>query len=156
MGIAMKPIILAFFTGLLFAIGLGISGMTDANKVIGFLDVTGRWDPSLAFVMVGAIGVHAIAYKRQQTMSAPLLTERFRVPQRNDMDTRLVGGAGLFGAGWALSGYCPGPAIVSLASGSAQAIVFVLMLLVGMAMHDSIEQFIRRRARDQDPSIKPA
>ena len=118
---------LAFGCGLLFALGLGLSGMTQPAKVTGFLDVTGAWDPSLAFVMAGALAVFAPAYwlSRRRAVAA---SER-------GLDARLVGGAALFGLGWGLSGFCPGPAIVSLGGASRAALVFVPAMLLGMAIH---------------------
>ena len=122
----------AFGGGLVFALGLGLSGMTDANKVIGFLNLAGDWDPSLAFVMVGAIGVHLALYRLILRRDSPLFTDEFHIPTRRDIDGKLVGGAALFGVGWALGGFCPGPGIVSATSQSTAALTFVLTMLVGM------------------------
>jgi uncharacterized membrane protein YedE/YeeE len=126
----------AFGAGLLFALGLALSGMTRPSTVLAFLDVTGRWDPSLAAVMVGAIGVTAIAFQLRARRATPLFADRFRadVP-RKPVDARLVLGAVVFGAGWGLSGLCPGAAVTSLASGQIGVIVFVLAMLAGMAGH---------------------
>jgi uncharacterized membrane protein YedE/YeeE len=126
----------AFGAGLLFALGLSLSGMTRPSTVLAFLDVTGHWDPSLAAVMVGAIGVTAIAFQLRARRDAPLFAERFRadVP-RKPVDARLVLGAVVFGAGWGLSGLCPGAAVTSLASGQIGVVVFVLAMLAGMAGH---------------------
>ena len=101
--------LLSFISGVVFALGLGISGMTRPVKVIGFLDFAGHWDPSLAFVMIGAIAVYFVAYRWIRIRSAPLLTDRFSVPQRTDVDRNLVVGAAVFGAGWGLGGFCPAP-----------------------------------------------
>lgn len=124
-------IALAIGVGALFAVGLVISGMTDPAKVRGFLDITGAWDPSLAFVMIGAIGVHApIAYviaKRR----APVLAQAF-APLAKVIDSRLIVGAAIFGAGWGIAGYCPGPAIVSLLGGSLAGAAFVAAMVGGM------------------------
>jgi uncharacterized protein len=103
--------LLSFISGIVFALGLGISGMTRPVKVIGFLDFTGHWDPSLAFVMIGAITIYFVAYRLIRTRSAPVLIEKFSIPQRTDIDRNLVVGAAVFGAGWGLSGFCPGPAL---------------------------------------------
>jgi uncharacterized protein len=128
-----KRQIIALFTGLLFGLGLMLSGMTQPTKVIGFLDITGAWDPSLAFVMMGAIGVHFTAYqwfiKPRQT---PLFDARFHVKEERRPDTKLLIGAAIFGAGWGLAGYCPGPGIVAVGLGSVSAIIFVLGMLLGM------------------------
>jgi uncharacterized membrane protein YedE/YeeE len=121
----------AFGAGLLFGIGLIVGGMTRPAKVIGFLDVTGDWDPSLAFVMGGALAVHLALYRLIRRRPSPLLDARFHVPTRRDVDVRLVAGAALFGAGWGLAGFCPGPALVSAASGP-EAALFVAAMLVGM------------------------
>jgi uncharacterized protein len=118
--------ITTFLAGLLFGIGLCVSGMTRPSKVIGFLDVAGAWDASLLLVMVGAVAVHFVGYRViVARRSAPLLAERFSLPVDRGIDLTLVGGAALFGIGWALGGYCPGPAVVSLASGGVGAFVFV-------------------------------
>jgi uncharacterized membrane protein YedE/YeeE len=126
--------IAAFFAGLIFAIGLGAGGMTQPAKVLAFLDVAGNWDPSLAFVMAGAIAVYAPVARWALRRPAPLCTERFQVPARRDLDAALVGGAVLFGIGWGLAGYCPGPAVVSLASASSGTVLFVAAMLVGMTL----------------------
>ena len=121
-----------FATGFLFAIGLGISGMTDPTKVIGFLNVAGDWDPSLAFVMGGAIAIHLVLYRWIVKQPSPIFGSRFQIPTRRDLTPRLVAGATLFGFGWALGGYCPGPGIVSVASLAPSALVFVGAMVVGM------------------------
>jgi len=131
----MSRIIAAFAGGLVFALGLGISGMTDANKVIGFLNLAGAWDPSLAFVMVGAIGVHLGLYRLTLRRRRPLFGDTFHIPPRRDINPRLVGGAALFGVGWGLGGFCPGPGLVSLAGFGSSAAVFVVFMLLGMGLH---------------------
>lgn len=123
--------VVAFASGLLFALGLGIGGMTKPEKVIGFLDVAGDWDPSLAFVMGGAVVVYWIVARLALARPRPLFDERFHVPTRRDVDRRLLVGAAIFGVGWGLAGYCPGPALVSLASGRASVAVFVTAMLLG-------------------------
>lgn len=131
----MKATLTSFFSGVVFALGLGISGMTRPIKVIAFLDFFGAWDASLAFVMVGAIAVYFIAYRISRSMGTPVLTPAFAVPKRNDIDGRLIAGAALFGAGWGLGGFCPGPAITSLASGAAPVMVFVVAMAAGILLH---------------------
>jgi uncharacterized protein len=96
-----------FVAGLLFAIGLGLAGMTQPQKIISFLDVTGRWDPSLMFVMGGALAVHLISYRWITRRKSPLFDTSFHIPKRTDLDLKLIGGSALFGIGWGLSGYCP-------------------------------------------------
>ena len=119
-----KQNLISFLVGLIFAIGLGISGMTQPSKVIGFLDVTGDWDPSLAFVMVGAIGIHALSYLVAKKQNKPFLSEKFSIPTNTTIDKSLIIGATLFGIGWGLGGFCPGPALVSLVSISIEPLLF--------------------------------
>ncbi len=124
--------VVAYGCGVLFGAGLLVSGMTRPAKVIGFLDVFGAWDASLAFVMIGAIAVHFIAYRLIRGRASPILAESWALPTRRDIDFNLVTGAALFGLGWGLSGYCPGPAVVSLASGTTGVVVFTGAMLAGM------------------------
>jgi uncharacterized membrane protein YedE/YeeE len=130
----MKSFLLAALAGALFAIGLVIGGMTVPAKIIGFLDVGRSWDPSLAFVMAGAIAVYASLLRVIQRRPAPLLSPRFHWPTAHGIDARLVGGAALFGIGWGLSGYCPGPALASLAGGGTSALIFVAAMIGGIAL----------------------
>jgi uncharacterized membrane protein YedE/YeeE len=116
----------------MFGLGLGISGMTDADKVVGFLDVFGDWDPSLAFVMVGAIAVHLVLYRVILKRASPLYSGKFRIPTSKDIDARLVFGAALFGVGWGLGGVCPGPGLVSGAALTTEALVFIAAMIGGM------------------------
>jgi uncharacterized membrane protein YedE/YeeE len=129
-----------FIVGLVFGLGLLLSGMTDPGKVLGFLDLFGQWDPSLAFVMGGAIlvGFFAFAFAKKRTTS--FLGGALRLPTSNVIDKRLVIGSLLFGAGWGLAGFCPGPALVSMASGQAQALIFVAAMVVGMIGFEMIER----------------
>ena len=131
----MIQLAVALASGLLFAIGLAVSGMTNPAKVIAFLDVTGRrvpWDPSLALVMAGAIGSYASAYWwSKRALRKPLLAPRFHEPSNRKIDRRLLLGAAVFGVGWGLAGYCPGPAFVSLATGSASALAFCAAMAAG-------------------------
>ena len=126
----------AFSCGLLFAAGLVLGGMTQPSKVVGFLDFTGAWDPSLALVMGGALGTHALLRRFVVARAAPLLDSSFHEPTRSDLDARLVGGAAIFGIGWGLGGFCPGPAVVSLGAGTHAALVVVPAMLAGMLLHD--------------------
>ena len=130
----------AFFIGLLFGLGLLLSGMTDPGKVQGFLDLAGAWDPSLAFVMGGAIavGFFAFALARQRTSS--FLGGGMYLPKATEIDRRLVLGSLTFGVGWGLAGFCPGPGLVSMASGETKGLVFVLAMLLGMAVFESLER----------------
>jgi len=128
----MRMIFAALASGLLFGAGLTVSQMVDPGKVIGFLDVAGAWDPSLAFVLGGAVVVWGSVFALTRRMRAPLFAAAFAIPKRSDIDARLVGGAALFGIGWGLVGYCPGPAVSSLALGRWEPAVFVAAMLVGM------------------------
>ncbi len=123
----------AFLAGLVFGLGLLLSGMADPAKVLGFLDLAGAWDPSLMFVMGGAVGVAAVAFAFARRRTRSLLGEPIQLPAKAAIDRRLVLGALLFGAGWGLAGFCPGPALVALGVGEARAAVFVLAMFVGMA-----------------------
>jgi uncharacterized membrane protein YedE/YeeE len=133
-----------FLIGLLFGTGLLLSGMTDPGKVIGFLDLAGAWDPSLALVMGGAVlvGLFAFAVARKRTTS--FLGAPIHLPTARVIDRRLVAGSVVFGVGWGLAGFCPGPALVSLGAGQPKAAVFVLAMLAGMALYEVAE---RRRVR---------
>ena len=128
----LRDVALAFGIGALFALGLGLAGMTQPARVVGFMDITGDWDPSLAFVMLGAIGVHRLAYQQGvPRMDAPCFHTRFNIPTRREIDARLVLGAALFGAGWGIGGFCPGPAVVSSAAGMGAAWIFFAAMVVG-------------------------
>lgn len=127
-----RRFVTAFLSGALFAAGLVLGGMTQPSKVLGFLDLFGDWDPSLALVMGGALLVHAPLYRLIRRRSAPILEAKFYLPTRRDLDLRLIGGAALFGVGWGLGGYCPGPGLASLVSGR-EALVFVAAMIVGAA-----------------------
>ncbi|MBY6203480.1 DUF6691 family protein [Halomonas denitrificans] len=124
--------------GLLFGGGLAVSGMTDTSKVLGFLDVFGAWDPDLAFVMGGALLVTLIGFRWVLSASAPRMAERFDLPTATETDPRLLSGAALFGIGWGLYGYCPGPAVAALAYLDWQAGLFVLSMLAGMGLADRL------------------
>jgi len=142
----MNAVLASFVSGVLFAVGLGVGGMTKPAKVTAFLDFFGDWDPSLAFVMIGAILMHAVLYRLIRRRPAPLFASAFSIPTRTDIDTRLVGGAALFGIGWGLGGFCPGPAVTSLASGRTSVMIFVVSMLVGMALYKGMESLRRRQA----------
>jgi uncharacterized membrane protein YedE/YeeE len=141
----MKRNAAAFGTGALFALGLAISGMTKPAKVIGFLDISGEWDASLAFVMGGAIAVHFVAYRLIMRRSAPLFDTKFHMPTRKDIDPRLVLGAALFGVGWGLGGFCPGPGIVAAGGGSLHAIVFLVGMTLGMLVEHAVARGVARK-----------
>ena len=139
------PLVLVFLAGVIFAVGLGLSGMSDANKVLGFLDPTGGWDPSLAFVMAGAILVGFFAFRLAGRRAATFIGGAIQLPQRRDIDARLVGGSVVFGIGWGLAGFCPGPALVSFGSGQDKAAVFAAAMLVGMLAYTFAERLALAR-----------
>ena len=132
---AARRLIPALVAGTLFGAGLTISGMTDPQRVRGFLDLFGRWDPTLAFVMGGAVLVMAIAWRLRRRMGHPMFAETFVLPGRSDLDARLILGSALFGIGWGLAGLCPGPAIASLALVPMAVLPFLAAMLAGMAIH---------------------
>lgn len=140
-------IFMALVVGLLFGIGLIVSGMTDPAKVIGFLDLTGNWDPSLGFVMGGAILVGIFAFGVARKRQRSLLGAPMRLPTATVIDRRLVLGSLAFGAGWGLAGYCPGPALASLATGGDKPLLFTLAMLAGMALFEVLERISTARAQ---------
>ncbi len=125
----------SLLAGWLFGLGLAISGMLDPARVLGFLDVAGHWDPSLAFVLGGAVCVSAIGYAASRRMAAPAFAARFDIPTGRTLDAPLLAGSALFGVGWGLGGFCPGPAIASLALGAPRSLLFVASMLAGMMLH---------------------
>ncbi len=145
----MKALVVAGLSGALFGAGLVIAGMTQPGKVVGFLDVFGAWDPSLAFVMGGAIAVHVVAYRLRPRMAAPWSGGTWCLPTRRDLDARLLGGAAIFGLGWGLGGVCPGPGITALATGRAELLVFVGAMLAGMTGFSLVER-LRAPARERE------
>jgi uncharacterized membrane protein YedE/YeeE len=138
--IAMQRRITEFFVGLLFGLGLMLSGMTDPGKVLGFLDLAGLWDPSLALVMGGAIAVGVFAFSLAKKRSLSFFGDALRLPTQERITKRLVLGSLLFGAGWGLAGFCPGPALVSMAAGQSKAALFVVFMLIGMGIFEVAER----------------
>lgn len=136
----MKSIVAALFVGFIFALGLGISGMTQPQKVISFLDIFGAWDPSLMFVMMGALAVHAVVYPLIVRRRKPLLAAEFQIPKKREIDFKLIGGAMLFGLGWGLAGYCPAPALTAAATLALAPLAFVFSMLVGMWLFLTLER----------------
>ncbi len=141
----MKHRLSEFFVGLLFGVGLLLSGMTDPGKVIGFLDLFGAWDPSLALVMGGAIFVGIFAFSVAKKRTVSFFGGALRLPTTEQIDKRLLIGAVLFGAGWGLAGFCPGPALVSLFAGQAKAAIFVGFMIAGMILFEIINRRTRQR-----------
>ncbi|HWH83705.1 MAG TPA: YeeE/YedE family protein [Burkholderiaceae bacterium] len=132
-------IVTALLTGLLFGIGLIVAGMTDPAKILGFLDLAGPWDPSLALVMAAAIAVGLVAFRLAGRRALSLLGAPMRLPAPRRVDRRLLLGGALFGVGWGVAGFCPGPALVALGMGQPKAVVFVLAMLLGMALFEWLE-----------------
>lgn len=127
---------MALLSGILFGLGLALSGMMDPARVLGFLDLAGSWNPTLAFVLGGAVAVSALSVMLSRRMTRPLLVDRFDLPTRTRIDRPLILGAGLFGIGWGLSGFCPGPALASVSLGLPKSLLFVVAMLLEMALHD--------------------
>jgi len=133
-------ILTALLAGIVFGVGLVISGMANPAKVLGFLDVAGSWDPSLAFVMAGAVGVGVIAFALARRRTVSLLGAGMQLPKARQIDRRLVLGSLTFGIGWGLAGFCPGPALVALGMGQTKALVFVAFMLAGMGLFAWLER----------------
>jgi len=132
----------SFVVGFIFALGLGVSGMTQAEKIISFLNPW-EWDASLLFVMLGAVGVHFILYPIIRKKSSPLLDTKWHVPTKKDLTARLIIGSALFGVGWGLGGFCPGPAVTSLATGDFRVLVFVGAMVLGMILFKKSEPYLK-------------
>ncbi len=132
--------VIEFFLGLMFGVGLLLSGMTNPSKVQGFLDLAGTWDPSLAFVMGGGVLVGWLGFAWAKKKTRSLSGAAFQWPEMTHIDRSLVLGSGVFGIGWGLAGFCPGPALVSMAAGNDKALVFVLAMLVGLALFDRLKR----------------
>jgi len=142
----------ALVSGLVFGLGLIVSGMFDPAKVLGFLDLAGHWDPSLAFVMAGAIAVGVVAFAVAGRRTVSLLGADMKLPAARHIDARLLAGSSLFGIGWGIAGFCPGPGLVALGMGEVKALVFVVAMLAGMCI---FELFERRKRAAQQPGSPP-
>ena len=138
----------SLLAGLVFGFGLILSGMANPAKVLGFLDLAGRWDPSLALVMVGAIAVGFFAFAFAKTRTLSLLGAEMKLPTTRHIDRRLLVGGLLFGIGWGVAGFCPGPAIVAIGMGESKAMVFVAALLAGMGVFELLERAKRSKPSD--------
>lgn len=130
----MRAVVVALASGTIFGAGLALGGMTDPARVRGFLDLLGDWDPTLAFVMGGAVMVMALAWMVQRGMQRPLFAEAFALPNRSDLTPRLIGGSALFGIGWGIAGLCPGPGFAALAIDGPSAAIFLAAMLAGMML----------------------
>ena len=146
----MPALLAAFAAGLVFGLGLTISQMINPEKVLGFLDLFGAWDPTLAFVMGGALLVTLPGYRLLRGRTAPLFADRFRMPERSDIDRTLIGGSAVFGLGWGLGGFCPGPALSALSTGRLDALIFVAAMIAGMALHRFARSTAPARITHQD------
>jgi len=140
-----KQLVAAFLAGLVFAGGLVLAGMTRPGKVFAFLDLTGDFDPSLAFVMGGGLLVYLVGFKAITRRGVPLLAPRFLVPTRRDIDGRLIVGSALFGIGWAIAGFCPGPALVAAGAGRFEALLFLPAMAAGMLAQRLFTRWLDRR-----------
>lgn len=143
----MREKVLALVAGLLFGLGLGVSQMIDRERVLGFLDVAGDWDPTLAFVMGGAVLVTVISFRFVLKRPHPIFGEKFYLPTRNDVDRNLLVGAGLFGIGWGLAGYCPGPAITATVLGIANPLIFLVAMIIGSLTYKAISPSLKAPPR---------
>ena len=137
--------LIVLLSGLLFGLGLGLSQMIDRERVLGFLDITGRWDPTLLFVLGGAVTVTVIAFRFILRLPHPILATQFRLPTQQDIDLPLVLGAAIFGIGWGIAGYCPGPAIVALILTSWSPVIFLAAFITGSLVSKFIARFISRQ-----------
>lgn len=137
--LAIARVTVALLSGALFGYGLSLSGMVDPARVLGFLDIaSGHWDPSLMFVLGGAVCVAFVAVAIQRRLPKPVLDTQFHIPERTDIDARLVGGSLLFGIGWGLAGFCPGPALSALTTSLTPVLLFVAAMIAGMLLHDRV------------------
>jgi len=133
-----KQSVIALISGLLFGLGLSISQMVDRERVLGFLDVAGKWDATLMFVLGGAVGVTLITFRFILKLKHPLFEQKFYLPSRQDIDLKLILGAVIFGIGWGIGGYCPGPAVTSLVQLSINPIIFIIAFIIGSLGYEKI------------------
>lgn len=134
-----KQNLMALVSGLVFGVGLGVSQMIDRERVLGFLDLAGAWDPTLMFVLGGAVGVTMVTFRFVLRRKHPLFDDRFHLPLKTAIDRRLITGAALFGVGWGIAGYCPGPAIASLGLGSLNPLIFIVAFAAGSLLAQAVE-----------------
>ncbi len=141
----------ALVSGLLFGLGLAMSGMTDARRVLGFLDVAGDFDPTLLFVLGGAVATTLVMFRLVLARARPLFADAFRLPTARRIDAPLLAGAAIFGIGWGLAGYCPGPGLAGLGAGAVEALWFVPAMVAGLLLQRATAAFARRSAHDAQP-----
>jgi uncharacterized membrane protein YedE/YeeE len=144
--------IIVFLCGLVFAIGLGVSGMTQPDKVVNFLDFVGNWDPSLVLVMFGGVATYFVGQRLTLSRKASVFGGKFQLPTRMDLDARLIGGAALFGIGWGMAGFCPGPALVSAVSGNSAVLTFIMSMSLGMYFFEALHL---RHSHEPDGGASP-
>lgn len=144
-------VVVSFFTGIVFAIGLVVSGMARPSKIIGFLDIAGDWDPTLAFVMGGALAIYLPAYRLIRRRTRPLMAPTFQIPTCTDLTPQLVIGSALFGLGWGLAGFCPGPALTALPTMTTEVLGFTAGILLGIGLLRVVSRSLQDR-----PSFGPA
>ncbi|WP_457583394.1 DUF6691 family protein [Ensifer canadensis] len=152
-GSAFLRLVATLASGVIFGVGLSLSGMLDPARVRGFLDVTRDWNPSLAFVLGGAVVVSALGVIMTRRMQSPLLDDAFHLPANRVIDRRLIFGSALFGVGWGLIGLCPGPALASLSLGLPATMLFVVAMLTGMALHDRLPRIGTRQQDEGDRAL---
>ncbi|MCX7567463.1 YeeE/YedE family protein [Sulfitobacter sp. F26169L] len=140
-------LIVSYLIGLVFGIGISISGMANPAKVLNFFDIAGSWDPSLAFVMGGALVVTFIGYRYVLRQPSPLMSPKFLLPTRRDLDLPLIGGSAVFGIGWGIAGFCPGGALPALGTGRTEVFVFVASLLAGIVIAKFLQAALARRTQ---------
>ncbi|HIK27059.1 MAG TPA: YeeE/YedE family protein [Oscillatoriaceae cyanobacterium M7585_C2015_266] len=141
----MKTNLIALISGILFGLGLGISQMIDRNRVLGFLDITGVWDPTLLFVLGGAVGVTLIAFRFVLRLSHPFFDNQFYLPTQKQIDAPLVVGAAIFGIGWGISGYCPGPSLTALVLGSWNPVLFLVAAIAGSLTYKWVSSLLQKK-----------
>lgn len=142
-------LIVSYFIGVIFGLGIAISGMANPAKVLNFFDITGSWDASLAFVMGGALIVTFIGYRIVLKQSSPVLSQAFQLPTRRDLDLPLIGGSALFGVGWGIAGFCPGGALPALGTGKTEVFLFVAALVAGIFTAKLLQRVLANRAPAQ-------
>lgn len=142
----------SFLLGTLFGLGLIISGMANPEKVLGFLDIGGQWDPSLGFVMIGAIAIASVGFYASRRIKKPLLAERKHLPAQQQIDGQLLVGSAVFGLGWGVAGFCPGPAVVAVGAAKSGAIIFLVAMLVGMLIFKKVNAW-REQTRNSRRAV---
>jgi len=151
----MKQSIVALFAGIIFGLGLSISQMTDRARVLGFLDITGVWDPTLMFVLGGAVGVTVIAFRFILRRPQPFIAPKFQLPPNNSLDRQLLAGSALFGIGWGIAGYCPGPGVTSLVQANGNPLLFIIAAIGGILVHRFVTTANLNHAKPEQNSMEP-